>query len=167
MSGRISFEHPSQKVSTSPLLLPPPSVVMKPQSCKSKGRRLQQKVARSILDKFQHLGDGDVVSTSMGAGGEDVRMSPLARASLPLSIECKCVEKINVWACLDQARANTPSGGDVTPCLVFSRNNAPTYAVVPWDVLLELYGRIDSKADGIPPRLADLLSQLTQFAPKD
>ena len=137
---------------------------MRPQSCKSKGRRLQQRVARSILDAFPHLAEDDVVSTSMGAPGEDVRLSPLARTSLPLSLECKCVEKINVWACLEQARANTP--GDATPCLVFSRNRAPTYAVVPWEVLLALYARTE-RGDGIPPRLAELLARIAEFVPPD
>ena len=137
---------------------------MKTQSCKSKGRRLQQKVASSILESFSHLGDGDVVSTSMGAPGEDVRLSPLARSSIPLSIECKCQEKISIWACIEQAQTNAPSGA--TPCLVFSRNRSQTYAVVPWDVLLSLYARLDTTTGNgsIPPRLADLLAQISQFA---
>ena len=111
---------------------------MKPQSCKSKGRKLQQRVAASILDAFPHLVEDDVFSTSMGAPGEDVRMSPLARSALPLSIECKCVERLNVWAALEQARANTP-GKNIETCLIFSKNRSPTYAVVPWPALLELY----------------------------
>ena len=134
---------------------------MKPQSCKSKGRRLQQKVARDIMDAFPQLGDGDVVSTSMGAGGEDIRMSPLARSLVPLSIECKCVEKLNVWSCLEQAERNAPP--DATPCLVFSRNRAPTYAVVPWTVLLQLFSQ--RPKEGLPPRLAELLKGLQEFVP--
>lgn len=133
---------------------------MRPQSCKSKGRRLQQKVAASIRDRFPHLGEDDVVSTSMGAPGEDVRLSPLARSSLPISIECKCVERLNVWACLEQCEKN--AGPEATPCLVFSRNRARTYAVVPWDALLELYSARDRP--DLPPRLAHLLNQLSEFA---
>ena len=110
---------------------------MRPQSCKSKGRRLQQRVASGIRAAFPHLGDGDAVSTSMGAPGEDVRMSPAARACIPLSIECKCVERLNVWACLDQAVANTAP--DAHPCLIFSKNRSRTWACVPWEVLLDLY----------------------------
>lgn len=48
---------------------------MKPQSCKSNGRRFQQRVARDILAAVPHLGEDDVVSTSMGAPGKDVRLS--------------------------------------------------------------------------------------------
>ena len=130
---------------------------MRPQSCKSKGRRLQQQVAKSILETFPHLTDGDVYSTPMGAPGEDVRLSPLARSSLPLSLECKCVERLNVWSCLDQAAANAPDG--ITPCLIFSKNRSPTFAVVPWEVLLQLYG--SGRASSAPsPRALQLLEDL-------
>ena len=134
---------------------------MRPQSCKSKGRRFQQRVARDVLAAFPHLAPDDVVSTSMGAPGEDVRLSPRARTVLPLSLECKCVEKLNVWSCLEQAAGNTPAGA--TPCLVFTRNRAPAYAVVPWDALLALYAARDAAA--LPARLVDLLRQLAAFAP--
>jgi hypothetical protein len=139
---------------------------MRPQSCKSKGRRFQQKIARSILEAFPHLAPDDVASTSMGCNGEDVRLSPLAREAVPLSLECKCVEKLNVWSCLEQAQANTPS--NATPCLVFSRNRSPSYAVVPWEHLLSLYQSLYlslSRGGGLPPRLQSLLAQLAEFAP--
>ena len=47
------------------------------------------KVARSIVRAFPHLTDDDAVSTSMGAPGEDIKMSTATRNVLPLSIECK------------------------------------------------------------------------------
>ena len=137
---------------------------MKPQSCKAKGRRLQQKVAQSILETFPHLLPDDCSSTSMGAGGEDIRMSPLCRESVPLSIECKCQEKMNVWACLEQATKNTPSGAQ--PCLVFTRNRSPVYATVPFDFLLALL----KEAKGgtrVPPRLARLIRQAAEMLPAE
>lgn len=129
---------------------------MRPQSCKSKGRRFQQRVATSIREAFPVLGDDDVRSTSMGAQGEDIQMSPLARTLLPLSIECKCVERLNVWQCLEQAATNTPK--DATPCLVFSKNRSATYAVVPWETLLALYGR--GGGDALPPKVVALVNEL-------
>jgi len=144
---------------------------MRPQSAKGKGRRFQQRVVASILEAFPALQPDDVVSTSMGCGGEDVRLSPAARAHLPLSLEAKCHERLNVWTALEQAKANCPAGA--TPCVVFSRNRAPTYAVVPWPVLLALYRQLDGgqprSADAppvpLPPRLAALLRELAHFAP--
>lgn len=136
---------------------------MRPQSCKSKGRRLQQRVAKSILDAFPELGEGDAVSTSMGAGGEDIRMSPAARECVPLSIECKNMEKINIWSCLEQATKNTPVGA--SSCLVFTRNNSTVWAAVSWDVLIDLLRRVRCRGDDtqLPPRLNKLLAELATF----
>lgn len=140
--------------------------IMRPQSCKSKGRRFQQKVARAILDVFPHLTEDDVRSTSMGAPGEDIQMSPLARQALPLSLECKCVEKLNVWSCIEQAQKNTPDGA--TPCLVFSRNRSDTYAVLPWSTLLDLFATLEkSSTHRIPPRLNQLLISLKAFCEEE
>lgn len=134
---------------------------MRPQSCKSKGRRFQQRVAASIREVFGHLTEDDVYSTPMGAPGEDIRLSPLARQAVPLSLECKCVEKLNVWACLEQCERNAPAGN--TPCLVFTRNRAKAYAVVPWDVLLVLLHDKHAPATTLPPRLRELLDEMTQY----
>ena len=113
---------------------------MRPQSAKAKGRRHQQRIVRDILDAFPHLQPDDVVSTSMGCGGEDLKMSPVARQSLPLSIEAKNQERLSIWSCVQQAETNTPSGA--APCVVFTKNHAKTYAVLPWPVLLDLYKRL-------------------------
>ena len=41
----------------------------------------------------------------MGAGGEDLIMARAAREKFPFSIECKNVEKLNVWEAYEQAQA--------------------------------------------------------------
>jgi len=135
---------------------------MRPQSCKSKGRRLQQKVAADILKAFAHLTPDDCVSTSMGAPGEDVRLSAAARECVNLSFECKNVEKINVWGCLEQCERNAPPG--TTPCLVFSRNRSPVYAVVPWGALLALCKKAKQGGGSLPPRVKTLVRELASFA---
>ena len=133
---------------------------MKPQSCKSKGRRLQQQVAKRIRETFPHLCEDDCHSTPMGAHGEDVRLSTAARNCVPLSIECKCVEKINVWACIEQCEQN--ANGHI-PCLIFTKNRAKTYAVLPWEELLSILKRLQGGT--LPPRLTALLLQLQEFIP--
>ena len=155
---------------------------MKPQSAKGKGRRFQQRIVASILETFPDLQPDDVLSTSMGCGGEDVRLSPFARRHLPLSLEAKCQERLNVWAALEQAKSNCPSSS--TPCVVFSKNRAPTYAVLPWATVLDLFrelhaaragrgpvrGSSDSSeeectAGTLPADLVGLLRQLGRFVP--
>lgn len=107
---------------------------LKPSSAKAKGRRHQQRIVRDILDAFPHLTPDDVRSTSMGAGGEDVLLSPAAQRCVPLSIEAKNCERLNVWAALAQCEANAPPGRP--PCVVFTRNRANAYAAVPWEWVL-------------------------------
>ena len=109
---------------------------MKTQSAKSKGRRLQQKVAADIVKHFPALQDDDARSTSMGCGGEDVQLSPAARRCFPFSVECKNCEKLALWPSLQQCAAN--AGPGAAPLLVFKRNHSPTYAVLEWEQLLRL-----------------------------
>ena len=78
---------------------------MRTQSAKSKGRRLQQWV-RTMLIEILDVHPEDVESRSMGAGGEDLIMARAAREKFPHSIECKNVEKLNVWDAYEQAVAN-------------------------------------------------------------
>jgi hypothetical protein len=133
---------------------------MKPQSAKAKGRRLQQRVVREILKAFPHLSEDDVRSTSMGAGGEDVQLSHAARASVPFSLECKNVEKLNVWAALEQAAANARGN---SPCLIFSRNNCGAYAAIPFETFLELL----KPTAAIPPRIREIVAELSALVEKN
>ena len=108
---------------------------MRTQSCKAKGRRLQQLIARDILDAFPHLEYDDVRSTSMGAHGEDVQLSPLARECVPFSFEAKNQERLSIWAAIEQCVANA---GAHEPCVVLKKNHSAVYAVVRWPTLLKL-----------------------------
>lgn len=71
---------------------------MKTSSCKAKGRRLQQLVAKILLGIGADHGlvADDIVSRGMGQNGVDVILSPAAKVIFPLAIECKNVEKLNV-----------------------------------------------------------------------
>ena len=112
---------------------------MRAQSAKAKGRRLQQRVRDDLIAALD-LPAEDVVSTSMGAGGEDLKLSAAARALVPFAIECKNVQSLNIWAAIEQAKAHLrPGKGDRrSPLVVFSRNNSDVYATVPWSVLVQL-----------------------------
>ena len=80
--------------------------MIKTSSAKGKGRKWQNTVRDLILATFPHLGEGDVGSCSMGSGGIDIPMSPLAREALPISIECKKTKKHPAAAEMKQATAN-------------------------------------------------------------
>ena len=85
---------------------------IKPSSAKAKGRTHQQWVREKIYESFPPLDDGDVRSTSMGAGGEDLQLSPAARRVFPYSVECKAYKSFAVYSVLDQAAENAPEGAE-------------------------------------------------------
>lgn len=109
---------------------------MRPQSCKAKGRRLQQQIVADLLERFPQLEDDDVRSTSMGAHGEDVQLSPAARTLIPYSFEAKNQERLNLWASIAQAETNKPEG--VHAAIVVKKNGQPPYAVIRWSQFLDL-----------------------------
>lgn len=79
---------------------------IKTHSAKAKGRKLQNYIRDTILEKFPQLGEGDVESCSMGNSGVDIKMSPLAKQILPISIEAKKTKKTPARAELRQSEAN-------------------------------------------------------------
>ena len=72
----------------------------------------------------------------MGECGEDIKLSPAARAVFPYSVECKNTEKLNVWSALAQCEANAKDGA--TPLLIFSRNRSKTYVAIELDAFLKV-----------------------------
>ena len=117
---------------------------MKSRSAKNKGKRLQNQVRDLILEKFQQLEEDDVRSTSMGASGEDVLLSPKARELFPFSVECKNQEKLNIWSSLEQAEDNA---GKHMPLLIFKRNRSKTYATLELDDLMRLLDEKQQSSD--------------------
>lgn len=113
---------------------------MRPSSAKAKGRRLQQWVRDTLLKFAPSLQPDDIRSTSMGAGGEDLLLSPAARAVYPFSIECKNQEALNIWSALEQAEGNSEIfdyPGRV-PVVVFKRNKSKTYVALDFETFIRL-----------------------------
>lgn len=79
---------------------------MTPQAAKAKGRFLQKWVRDIILTTFPTLEPDDVRSTSMGADGEDVQLSPAARKAVPYQIECKNKAKSQIHTYYAQAKTH-------------------------------------------------------------
>ena len=99
---------------------------MKPQSAKAKGRRLQQQFRELLIEELG-IHPEDIESRSMGAGGEDLIMARAARQKFPYSIECKNVEKLNVWEAYKQAEENSKN---YEPVVVMKKNNHKTLVVI-------------------------------------
>jgi len=108
---------------------------MRPQSAKAKGRRLQQWTRDQLIEHLM-ISDEDVESRSMGAGGEDLIMAKEARRKFPYSIECKNVEKVNVWKSYEQAAENS---GEYEPVVVIKRNKSKPLVVIDAEYFVSLF----------------------------
>ncbi len=109
---------------------------MRVQSAKAKGRRLQQWVRDKLIEMLD-IHPEDIESRSMGAGGEDLIMARAARQKFPMSIECKNVEKLNIWDAYEQASANC---GDYEPIVVMKKNGKKPLVVVDAEYYIQLFG---------------------------
>ena len=107
---------------------------MKTQSAKVKGRRLQQWVVQQLIETFD-IHPEDIKSCSMGAGGEDVVMARAAREKFPYSVECKNVEKLNVWDAYDQAKANA---GNYEPIVIMKKNGKKPLVIIDAEYFINL-----------------------------
>ena len=107
--------------------------MMRTQSRKAKGRRLQQKFMQLLIEKLD-IDPEDIESRSMGAGGEDLIMSKAARNKFPYSIECKNQERLNIWQAWDQANNNK---GIYDPLVVIKKNGVGPLVVVDAENFLE------------------------------
>ena len=112
---------------------------MRPQSAKAKGRRLQQEFRKLLIEKLG-IHPEDIESRSMGAGGEDLIMARAARHHFPYSIECKNVEKLNVWEAYEQAKSNC---NDYEPLVVMKKNQKKPLVVIDADYFISLVKRLD------------------------
>ena len=108
---------------------------MKPQSAKAKGRRLQQQFRELLIEELG-IHPEDIESRSMGAGGEDLIMARAARQKFPYSIECKNVEKLNVWEAYKQAEENSK---DYEPVVVMKKNNHKTLVVLDAEYFVKIH----------------------------
>lgn len=113
---------------------------MKPQSAKRKGRLLQQLVRDKIYDLYPELEEGDVKSTSMGAGGEDIQLSPAARKLFPYSVECKARASFPAYAWLKQSEHNAPKGAQ--PILVIKQDRSSPVVLMDLDYFFSLLERL-------------------------
>ena len=111
---------------------------IKTSSAKQKGRALQQFVRDSIIDLLKPYGvvADDVKSTSMGASGEDVQLSPLAKRLLPVSVECKSHKAMAIYTWWTQCLSNTKVGE--RPLLVIKINQKRPLAVMDYQDYIRL-----------------------------
>lgn len=111
-------------------------MAISPASAKAKGRKLQQWVRDFLLSLHPDLEPDDIKSTSMGAGGEDVQLSPAARKLIPISVECKARQKIQVYQWYDQAISNCKAG--IEPVVILKADRKKPLALIDAETLFTM-----------------------------
>lgn len=106
-------------------------------SAKNKGLRLCNRVRQKLLDVAMTLQPHDIYVNPSSSNGPDLLLSPAAESVFKFTFECKNKEALQIWAALEQAE-NHAKGSELTPLLVFSRNNAPDYVALRFDDFLKL-----------------------------
>lgn len=107
---------------------------MTPASAKNKGRKFQQLVRDVLLKAFPQLEPDDVKSTSMGAPGADIQLSPAARKLIPYQIECKSKAKSQIHTYYSQAKEH----GSHEPLVVVKMDRDIPLAVISLDHFIKL-----------------------------
>jgi len=107
---------------------------MKSRSAKNKGKVLQNYARDRLLEKYTELKPDDIRSTGMGQSGEDIQLSPAARAKFPFQIECKNLARIGVYKFYAQAASH----GTSEPLVIIKQNREKPLVVLDFDYFLEL-----------------------------
>ena len=107
---------------------------MKTQSAKAKGRNLVKWLKNEILKKFTNLSGDDLRVTSSGAGGEDLTLSPRARASLHVQFECKSRSAFVGYSFYDHATQH----GKYIPVVIVKANHREPLALLSAEHFLQL-----------------------------
>jgi len=107
---------------------------MKTSSAKQKARLLQQWLRDKLLAEFPTLKPADIRSTSMGAQGEDVQLSPAARLFIPYQFETKAYAKFAVYGYYDQAVEH----GDYSAVVIIKGNHKKPLAIIDAEEFIKL-----------------------------
>lgn len=101
---------------------------MKTSSRKSKGRRACAEVKELMHKYAPDIHDSDIVVTSSGDTGPDLKLSHAAFQKYPFAVEVKNQESISIWAAIEQAKSHLEHFNQdtqfVVPTVFFKRNRS-------------------------------------------
>lgn len=101
-------------------------------SAKAKGRRCAADV-KNLLLEFSNLilHEDDIKVTPASVPGPDLWLSPATQVLYPFVIECKNVEKLNIWEALTQCESHLSTLNRIRyPVLFFKRNRSELYVAL-------------------------------------
>jgi len=93
-----------------------------------------------MLESAPELHPDDILIPAGSATGEDLHLSPVARARFPFTIEVKHQQMLNINAALRQS-ASHAEGKPHTPLLVFRKNHGRFYVALLFVDFLKLVNK--------------------------
>lgn len=113
---------------------------IKVSSRKGKGRKLQQQVCKDIARifniEYNQQDDNCLIhSREMGQQGKDVILRGIIQERLPISIECKSTEKLNLYKAIEQAKSNMTEE-DKAWLVIHKKKNSKPIAIMDWEYFL-------------------------------
>jgi len=109
---------------------------MKPRSGKNKGAKFQKEIKELLHEYYPQIHQDDIKVSVMGESGRDIHLFGDARLLIPLSIECKNVERLNIWSAIKQAEQNATEG--TLPVVFFRRNREKAKVVLDAEEFIKL-----------------------------
>ena len=107
---------------------------------------MQKWVRDLILSLFLKLEPDDVRSTSMGATGEDVLLSPAARRYVPFQIDCKNKARSQVHSYFKQAKEH----GEHEPLVIVKMDRDIPLAVLSAETFFKLLKQLNENQNQNP-----------------
>ena len=110
-------------------------------SRKGKGREFQKEICRQIsklldIEYNQQDDNCQIKSRTMGLSGVDIILTNEARILFPFSIECKNVEKLNLWESIKQAKSNAIKDEWLLFC---KKNNTNPIIIMDIELFFRIY----------------------------
>lgn len=112
-------------------------------SRKSKGRNLQNIVAKLIRDTF-NLEASDVKGATMGESGIDIQLSMKARSYMPYGIECKSHNRMALFRIWEQCEQNAKKEC-LVPMAVVKENHKKPLVIVELEHFMKLLEKANEK----------------------
>jgi hypothetical protein len=115
---------------------------MRTSSAKAKGRRCAQETKELLLKYAPELHPDDIIVTSSGDTGPDLKLSPAAQTVYPFIVENKNQETLNIWSALEQAEGHRGGPENSHAAMVFfRRNRSPLYVAMRAEEFVRLVRR--------------------------
>jgi hypothetical protein len=106
-------------------------------SAKAKGKRAVEELRIKLLESSPTLQPTDIVKPVGTVPGADLILSPHALTYYPFTFEVKNQQKLNIWDSIKQSESHALNT-NLTPVLVFKRNNTELYVTMKLEDWLKL-----------------------------